>query len=387
MREAALAGLVLLLFIRADVVSAQSTTPTFASSGLALAPGQFAVGAEALIWWFKDSPAPGPVVTDGFAGRPETQTFLGGQDFTTGANPGLRLTGGYALTDRSGLEGGVFYIPRRSTSSSVSSSGLLGSTDLVISYIDAVSKAETGTELSLSPIYAGSAREELSTSLLGAELNGVWALAPAGGSRVDVLAGLRYLRLRETYTLTTSSPYIPPYPQDIWNTTDEFDTTNNFYGAQVGVRARLDEGPFFAGGTVKVALGAMVQAVDISGSLVTNDFTNYGPTVTYPGGYRALPTNIGSTSRTAFAVVPEVGVSAGYRVTPSASVVVGYSFLYASSVVRPGSQVSRTVNPTQSTSYTENPAPRLQGPAQPTFQFNDSSFWAQGFSLGLAVRF
>ena len=41
MRRAALAGLVLLLFVRADIVSAQSATPTIGSTGLALAPGQF----------------------------------------------------------------------------------------------------------------------------------------------------------------------------------------------------------------------------------------------------------------------------------------------------------------------------------------------------------
>ena len=40
---------------------------------------------------------------------------------------------------------------------------------------------------------------------------------------------------------------------------------NNFYGGQVGVRARFDWGGFFASGAVKFAMGAMVQSVDISG--------------------------------------------------------------------------------------------------------------------------
>jgi hypothetical protein len=29
----------------------------------------------------------------------------------------------------------------------------------------------------------------------------------------------------------------------------------------------------------------------------------------------------------------------------------------------------------------------LQGPAQPTFGFNSSSFWAQGINAGLSIMF
>jgi len=353
----------------------------------AAAAGAFTLGAEALFLWFKNSPMPVPIVTNGAVGEPDTQTYLGGQSFDTGSNAGFRINGDYALSNHSGLEANVFYIPSRSTSAGVASSGKPGSTNLIVPYVDAATGAESVTEISYAPIYSGSASEEFSNSLLGAEFNGRWAMAPAGAWRVDLLGGFRYLRLRETYTLRTSSPYIRPFPEDIWNTTDEFDATNNFYGAQGGVRARFDSGGFFASGTAKIALGAMVQSVDVSGSLVSNDYTDFGATQTFSGGYFALPTNIGNHSRTAFAVVPEVGLNLGYQFTPAASVFVGYSFIYASNVVRPGDQINRTINPTQSTSYTEDPNATLKGPAQPTFQFNNSSFWAQGISAGLAVRF
>ena len=241
--------------------------------------------------------------------------------------------------------------------------------------------------MSFAPTYSGSATEELASSLAGAELNAVWALPPSGTWQVDVVGGFRYLRLRETYTFTTSSPYIPPFPVDIWDTTDRFEATNSFYGAQVGLRARIADGPWFGTGTAKVALGAMAQAVDISGSLVTNDYTGDGSTQTFSGGYFALPTNIGNHSRTQFAVVPEVNLNVGYRITPAASLFVSYSLLYASNVVRPGNQINRTVNTTQSTSYTEDPNARLAGPAQPSFAFNGSSFLAQGVNVGVAIRF
>jgi hypothetical protein len=116
----------------------------------------------------------------------------------------------------------------------------------------------------------------------------------------------------------------------------------------------------FASGSLKVGLGAMQQTVDISGSLVTNDFTNFGPTQTFPGGYFALPSNIGTYNRAVFAVLPELGLNIGFQITSWASVFVGYTFLYTNDVVRPGKQVNRNINPTQSVSWTVDPS------AQPT---------------------
>lgn len=375
----------LVVFLLLSATPAQAQAAGGAGSGSS--PGTFTIAAEGLFWWFNDSPAPVPLVTSGVLGVANVQTYLGGQSLDTGMHPGFRITAGYLTTDRFGWEGNVFYIPTRTTSRSVSSSGQIGSTNLILPYLDAQSGTQNGTELSLAPTYSGSATEELSSGLLGAELNAAWALPPSGSWRADVIGGFRYLRLRETYTFTTSSPYIPPFPVDIWDTTDRFEATNSFYGAQVGLRARYDQGPWFGAGTAKIALGGMVQAVDVAGSLVTNDYTGSAATQSFSGGYFALPTNIGNYSRTQFAAVPEVNLNVGYRITPSASVFVAYSFVYASSVVRPGNQINRTVNTTQSTSYTEDPAARLVGPAKPSFAFNDSAFWAQGVNVGVAIRF
>jgi hypothetical protein len=381
-----------LLLLTGGTASAQTSSLGSASSG------PFSLSAEALLWWFKSSPTPVPIITDGPLADPSTKVLLGGGDLDTNPNPGFRVTAGYAPSERWGLEGSFLYIPERSTSRSVASSGELGSTDLLLPYFDVTENRETATEISLSPIYRGSAREELSNSLLGTEANGTWSLALARPWRVDLLGGFRWLRLNETYTITTSSPFIPPQPVDIWNTTDKFDAFNNFYGAQLGARARYDWGPWFASGNVKFGMGAMVQTVDISGSLVTNDFSfapvsppgqpvSFGPTETFPGGYFALPSNIGSHTRTVFAVVPEVGLNVGYRITSWASVFVGYTFLYTNNVVRPGNQLNRNINPTQSVSWVGETALNPQGPAQPSFKFNSSDFWAQGINVGLGFQF
>ena len=86
-------------------------------------------------------------------------------------------------------------------------------------------------------------------------------------------------------------------------------------------------------------------------------------------------------------MVPEVGLNVGYRLTPQATVYVGYSFLYASNVVRPGEQINRTLNTTQNVAWTGDPSVKPSGPPQPTFNFSTTDFWAQTLSVGLAYRF
>ena len=386
MTNAAIAvGAACLMGVAAGAVAQTAATPSALSADWA-AQSRFTIGADALVWWMKDSPVV-PAVTNGLLGQPQTQTLLGGQDVSMGASPGVRISGRYAVTDHSALEGNFFYFGSRSKSAGVESSGEVGSTNLLFPYIDANTSQEDVTQLSQAPVYRGGATQTVNNSLLGAEVNGTWQIAPAGKLRMDLLGGVRYLRLREGYSLTTHSPYIAPFGDDIWNTTDKFDTTNDFYGVQAGIRAQYDQRAYFANATAKVAVGAMAQTAGVSGSLVTNDFNNFTSTQTFSGGYFALPTNIGNYSRTAFAVVPEVTLNFGYRITPAATIIVGYSFLYMSNVARPGNQISRTINPSQSTSYTEDPAAHLQGAARPSFKFNDSSFWTQGISVGLQVRF
>lgn len=344
-------------------------------------------GAEALFSWFKNSPTPVPIITDNYADVPGVNVFLGGGEVDTNPNAGFKLTGAYRIDSRLGVELTGFYIPTRSTSSSVSSTGQPGSIDLYLPYYDVVQKGERITEISYWPTYRGSAQATLSNNLGGGEINATWTMPQQDALRIDLIGGFRYLQLRESYTINTSSPYNPPNPADIWNTTDSFETRNRFYGLQVGARLAYDQGPWVSTLNAKVALGTMQQRVSINGYLETNDYTNYTNTQIYPGGYFALPTNSGDHSRNTFAVVPEFALNLGYRVTSQATVYLGYSLLYATDVARPGDQMNRNINPTMTVSWGNDPPVKPVGPAQPTFAFNTSDFWAQSLSIGVGYRF
>jgi flagellar motor protein MotB len=82
----------------------------------------------------------------------------------------------------------------------------------------------------------------------------------------------------------------------------------------------------------KVALGSTIEQLSVNGGT----FSSYGSA---PGAYLAQPTNMGLFSRSQFAVVPELNLNFGVRLNPWTSIVVGYSFLYVSSVARPGDQI------------------------------------------------
>ena len=58
----------------------QGAIPAHAQVAGGSASGAFTAGAEALFWWFNDSPAPVPLVTNGVLGVANTQTYLGGAE-------------------------------------------------------------------------------------------------------------------------------------------------------------------------------------------------------------------------------------------------------------------------------------------------------------------
>ena len=81
-------------------------------------------------------------------------------------------------------------------------------------------------------------------------------------------------------------------------------------------------------------------------------------------------------------MVPELDVNLGYRLNKNWRVMVGYTFLYWSNVVRPGEHISRDLNPNQ-LPPAENP---LTGASRPGFAFDSVDYWAQGINAGLEYR-
>ena len=83
-------------------------------------------------------------------------------------------------------------------------------------------------------------------------------------------------------------------------------------------------------------------------------------------------------------MVAEGRLVAGWRITPSIRAFVSYTFLYDSEVVRPGNLIDRTINPGL---LPTSPFFGAAGPPRPAFSPSNTDFWAQGMSIGVAVRY
>jgi hypothetical protein len=107
--------------------------------------------------------------------------------------------------------------------------------------------------------------------------------------------------------------------------TDNFSTRNQFFGAQLGVKAEKQIGQFDGSVVAKVALGDNYETVSINGNSVVSGF-GLTPGVT-SGGIFAQATNIGQQTRNQFAVVPEAQVQLGYTISSGIRLFVGYDFI------------------------------------------------------------
>lgn len=347
----------------------------------ATSPAPHVWGAlEALYWWTKASPVPVPLVT------PIGQTgnaLLGDEDIEQDGRGGGRFTLGFTLDDNQNwaMELTYLFLATSTVRESVYSDGGPGSATLVIPFYDPTLPGENFTYLSRPGAFSGDATLRMREYLQSGEINLLYSGQRMSGTRLDWLGGFRWVNLQERLSLFTDSPNLAG--DDIFQTYDDFQTSNNFYGGQIGLRGTYDDPRFYMTATAKVALGATVERVHTYGNtFIANNTGAYS----FDGGYFTQPTNMGTQSRSRFAVVPEVGLNFGIKLSPWANFVVGYSFLYISSVARPGEQIDRVINPTQAPAISGN-FPALTGPARPTLSVTDTDYWAQGVNFGLELKF
>ena len=367
--------------------------------------------AEMLLWWIKSGQTP-PLATSGTldslgALGPGTTTLLGGDQ-----NYNMRLGGRFTVGSwldpgrTQGIEGSFLFLSGPASNFSANSADLPGSLVLARPFFNSITGLQDSQLTSFPGISSGTVASSSGSQLLGGQMNMLCnlfccqtgccqtACCPTdccqadcceSGYRLDLISGFSYLRLRENLVITENVNVLPTAPSPPFvpgqsiTLVDRFDTTNNFYGAQIGLRAEWWRGAWFMNVTGLVALGDTHQQVRISGTTV---FTNPGGvSVTQQGGLLALPTNIGTQNQDAFTVVPQIGLNVGRQVTAHMRVFVGYTLLYWSNVVRPGDQIDFVVNPTQLP--TSAGPGTLVGDARPAPLFNHSDFWALGINFGV----
>lgn len=381
------------------------------------ARGRFYGNAEYLLWWIDGFYVP-PLVTTSPAGTPQAEAGVLGEEGTTvlfgqgeildGSRDGLRFQLGTWFNEYQDLaiEGDIFFFETKSTG--FSATGVAGAPILARPFFnmvpvdgegDPLPPAEDAELVSFPGVVEGTVSVDSRSSFNGAglrlraaicckELGGVCntcnpcgpAVGPSSVSRIDVLAGYRFLKLDERVLIQEDLNSLITASPGTFDIYDRFDTYNEFHGGDVGFIWQWESPRWTLECLTKVALGNTHQRVTIDGSTTVSDGVN---SYTEEGGLLALRSNIGTYKRNKFTAIPEIGVTAGYRVTPRLKATVGYTLIYWGSVVRPGDHIDLDVNPNLLPPVVEP----VVGPERPRFAWDDTSLLAHGLNLGLDYRF
>ena len=344
--------------------------------------GQFWGRGEWLYWWLRASDAPPLVTTEPNGGvLPEAHSLFGPGNVDGQGRSGARVTIGYWLDDceTAGFEGNVWGFDPAGTFFHAQSDGS-GTPLLARPFTDRTGGADLGpnaVQISIPGSVAGTINVQSSSELLGAEANFRRLLHGNCRHRLHMLAGYRFFRLDESLRVDTSSTGIGQSPQFNIDVTDEFGTSNQFHGGQLGVIAEWKHCRWTLETLAKLAVGAMSQEVAVHGQTTT---TAGGSTAVNSGGFLALDSNIGTHDRSRYSMIPEFGVNLRCEVSCLWTASVGYSFMYVTNVARPADQIDLNLDTNQF-------PPAIASGTFPRSQFNDEDVWLQGLNLGIECRF
>ena len=315
-----------------------------------------------------------PLGIAGALGQPTTTVLFGNSSVNTDWRSGGRVTAGYWFEPqrRSGVEASFFGLENIGT-------GFAADTGANPILTRPFSNALTGLPdtliASFPGVATGSVNANETSRLLGAGALYRQEFALWSGQRVSALVGYRYLRASDTLWITDTAASL------VFGTfvpTDNFKAASNFHGLDLGLAGDWRNGPWLLEWRGKVALGAVIDTADVSGSAVS---TIAGVTTTAPGGFLALASNSGHFSQTRFAAVPELSLKAGYEIAPAWRLTVGYDVLYWAGVQRAGGLIDTTVNPSLIP-----PGPPA-GPTRPLPVMNTTNLLAQGFRFGVRYNY
>lgn len=357
------------------------------------------VSFEYLMWWADGMDVP-PLVTSSPQGTPpnqigvlrtgDTEILFGDDRRLRDQFNGGRLRAGLWLDGCQtwGVQGEYFGTETRHEGFQQMSNG---DPNLARPFFNVLTGQEDAQLVAASGVIGGTVRAEVRSQLRGAGVTfrRLWACGDGCGDtmfqglpqhythRLDGLIGYRWLGLNEG--LHVHENLIGIQPAGTFLIDDHFRTRTVFNGLDFGVLYQRTRGCWTLDLLAKLAIGNNRQMVNIRGE--TTATPAGGPATRDTGGLLAQTSNIGTYRRDRFAVVPELGATIGYQLTPRLRGTIGYTFIYWSNVVRPGNHVDLDVNP----NFLPPAIPPLT-PSRPRFAFSDSDYWVQGVSFGGEYR-
>lgn len=325
-------------------------------------------------------------------------TAVAASDVDVRDRQGARFTVGRWLETPNRLwavEGVISFTGQRQARSAFSSNGV---TPLLHEFIDQASGVPDSLAVAIdAPDLAprsGSSEIEVSNRMFNFEANLRRELCRSSHGHLDMLIGYRQFHLDEGIVIRDRVVYdTAPVPLSDATVTsfDSFGTHNRLHAGQIGLEGELNWRRFYIDGWGKFALGGNDEVINISGATHVRPTPGRTPPPAplngkdFVGALYTQPSNIGRYHDSQLTVMPEVGVTVGFNLTPNLRFGGGYNFLFLNNVVRPGDAIDTTVS--------RNQIPQLQPlaqtagsrPAAP--QFIESSYWAHGITVQMEFRY
>ena len=256
------------------------------------------------MWWTSGAQTP-PLLSTGIVGDPGTTILFGDEPINDNLRGGIRVRMGHWLDceQTCGWETSFFWLGNDADGIVAGSAD--GSATVVRPFIDANTGQPSGELVSFPGLIAGFATIDTGSNLLGVDVLRRCNLCcdccecwdPCDCSRDcirrDLLVGFRYLHFSDRLTINEDLMPLDPIfvPGTQINLTDEFRTSNNFYGLKLGLALERYRGPWSLEARPQVSVGLLDRWTRIRGETV---FSVPGvPTQQLPGGLYALSSNSG----------------------------------------------------------------------------------------------
>lgn len=329
------------------------------------------------------SPPGTPRADAGVPGLGTTTVLFGGTpDTPAGYNDevrtGFRLSAGVPLSIERcwTLEAAFLFLGSRDTPFSAASDS---STILARPFVGADDDLYRAALVAFPGVSSGSiqARAASGTFYTGS-LDLTEAFYDSGHVRLESMLGYRYYRYSDGLSIRSQSTLLAPEftPGTQVTTTDDFSASNEFHGAQIGLRARLAYEDLALTLAAKVAGGNLRREVDIRGTQTVS--VPGAETETRNAGFLALASNSGQRTFNDFTATPEFEAALRWQATDRLRLHIGYSLQMLINVATAGAQIDPVLNPDLFPPATRAP---VDGD-RPAFRLYRADVWVQTLQLG-----
>jgi hypothetical protein len=330
------------------------------------------------------SPAGTPRALAGVPAGPLTIPLFGGRNVNEQARGGFDTEIGYWFDcqHNAGIEAGFSVLSGEGAGLLLSSNGnpILARPYLDIRTTTAASSLIAFPGVSTGSVHVSDSSHQIWNGHL--DVDETWCCGKWW--KVESLFGYRYFRFDERIQIDQSVTPIGGLfvPGTTIQSSDYFATGNIFHGVDLAVRTTFWFDSFSIEATGRVPAGYLTRNVSVTG-LTTTSVPGFAP-VTAVGGLLALPTNIGRHDNHTLTTMPEIGLLLNWQLNRYLRLQVGYDATWLIEMLRVGTQLDQTINPSQIPPAT----PALAGGfARPGFALATRDFWVQTISLGVEFRY